>query len=652
MFSVVGTRTEGRRRPVASYQLMLVAVATCAIMLVARGSWAQQSCQDCDQCMTNCVCQADGSCGGGVPLPNGTTCDDGNDCTTIDTCQGGTCVGGSPKNDGDPCTIPGLDLCATGAQCQVISGFGVFCVPQNVVECADKCQLCDPSTGECTIAIPCDQDPCSTGQCDPSTGECIPGNEGAPCDNGNVCTSNDSCQSGECVGTAGGTPPPAGTATPTPTATPVLTKCVGDCNGDGVVTIDEIITGVDIALGNADISACENFDANGDGLVTVDEILTAVNNALNGCPEVPATATPHPTASLPTSTPTYRGTPTATTQITGTVAPTQTPVPTTPSGGTPSIGARASGTIESTTSAFLVIPDLLSALLGQLPGAGSGSGATTIFSTPFTCNSGGGTLACDQSIVISPPSFGPPTYTVTLNSCQVTGSTGTLTFNGTLTATGQAGDVCGTIPSQLTVSIPSLTVQTPTGTATFSSGFSAVVSLSCSVGSCSCYYDTVELQPTGTITVVSGSTTTLVSFGDGSSISISVYTYNGQCVPTVYDMEVDGNVTLTTNGTTFAATYSAYNIYDDASSGHDMVDVDGDVTSPCFGDTVTFSTSTDIALGSPCPSAGVVDVTANTSGNTDEITYSSSGVHIDFSDSSSADFQSCLDPRLFACPSS
>ncbi|MGD0948676.1 MAG: hypothetical protein ABSA52_14770 [Candidatus Binatia bacterium] len=636
------------RQAISVRHLFAALVTAGVILLAARGARAQVPCEDCDQCMTSCVCQADGSCQG-VPKPNGTACNDGNDCTTVDTCQSGQCVGGSPKNAGDPCTIPGLGLCATGAQCQVISGFGAFCLPQNVVECADKCQLCDPNSGNCTIPMPCEEDPCSTGQCDSSTGECIPGNEGGSCDDGNVCTSNDRCQSGECVGTAGGTPQPTATPTATP---PSASGCVGDCNNDGVVTIDEIITGIDIALGNADVSACENFDANDDGLVTVDELLTAVNNALNGCPEVPATATPRPTnTSLPTSTPAQPATATATTHITGTVPPTQTPAPTTPGGGTPSIGTRAAGTIESTTSAFLVIPDLLSALLGHLPGAGSGSGASPIFSTPFTCNIGGGTVACAQDIVLFPPSVGPPTYTVTLNNCQVTGSTGTLTFNGTLTATGQAGDVCGTIPSTVTVSIPSLTVQTPTGTATFSN-FSADVSLSCSAGSCSCYYDTAYLQPTGTIAVAGTNTNSQVTFGDGSSIYISVTSYgtSTKCVPTVYDMEVDGNITLTTNGTTFAATYYGYDIYDDASSGNDMVDIEGSVESACFGDTVDFSTSTDIALGNPCPSAGVVDAYANTSGNTDEITYSSSGVHIDFGAGGSADFTTCLDSQLFACP--
>lgn len=40
---------------------------------------------------------------------------------------------------------------------------------------------------------------------------------------------------------------------------------------------------MNIALGNADLSACMAGDANKDGEITIDEILTAVHNALNGC---------------------------------------------------------------------------------------------------------------------------------------------------------------------------------------------------------------------------------------------------------------------------------------------------------------------------------------------------------------------------------
>ncbi len=60
--------------------------------------------------------------------------------------------------------------------------------------------------------------------------------------------------------------------------------CVGDCNNDTSVTVDEILTMVNIALGNASVSTCLAGDANHDNEITIDEILAAVNNALNGCP--------------------------------------------------------------------------------------------------------------------------------------------------------------------------------------------------------------------------------------------------------------------------------------------------------------------------------------------------------------------------------
>ena len=59
--------------------------------------------------------------------------------------------------------------------------------------------------------------------------------------------------------------------------------CVGDCNGGGEVTVDEIIKGVNIALGNAALDTCPLFDADGSGDVTINELIVAVNNALKGC---------------------------------------------------------------------------------------------------------------------------------------------------------------------------------------------------------------------------------------------------------------------------------------------------------------------------------------------------------------------------------
>ena len=68
------------------------------------------------------------------------------------------------------------------------------------------------------------------------------------------------------------------------TVAPARAQCVGDCNGDGMVSIDELITGVNIALGNQPISACPAFDCDGSGTVPIQCLIQAVNNALDGCP--------------------------------------------------------------------------------------------------------------------------------------------------------------------------------------------------------------------------------------------------------------------------------------------------------------------------------------------------------------------------------
>lgn len=88
------------------------------------------------------------------------------------------------------------------------------------------------------------------------------------------------------------------TITPTPTATDIASAsptataslsptdaigCRGDCDDSGEVTVDEIVRLTSIALG-VDVESCPAGDGNGDGLITVDEILQAIANALDGCP--------------------------------------------------------------------------------------------------------------------------------------------------------------------------------------------------------------------------------------------------------------------------------------------------------------------------------------------------------------------------------
>jgi len=74
-----------------------------------------------------------------------------------------------------------------------------------------------------------------------------------------------------------------GTFQLTVTVLPGLAACVGDCDNDGSVTVDDILLGVRIALGNAATTACPALDVDSSATVTVDEILAAVANALDDC---------------------------------------------------------------------------------------------------------------------------------------------------------------------------------------------------------------------------------------------------------------------------------------------------------------------------------------------------------------------------------
>lgn len=64
----------------------------------------------------------------------------------------------------------------------------------------------------------------------------------------------------------------------------VQAPCPVDCNDDGVVTINELIMAINIALEQADASVCTNADGNGSNSVTVDEIVAGVSAALSDCP--------------------------------------------------------------------------------------------------------------------------------------------------------------------------------------------------------------------------------------------------------------------------------------------------------------------------------------------------------------------------------
>lgn len=66
-----------------------------------------------------------------------------------------------------------------------------------------------------------------------------------------------------------------------------VAACQGDCDGDGSVTVEEVVRLVDAALAGGLPGACTSADSDGDGSVSIDEVITAVGHALDGCPPPP-----------------------------------------------------------------------------------------------------------------------------------------------------------------------------------------------------------------------------------------------------------------------------------------------------------------------------------------------------------------------------
>jgi len=64
---------------------------------------------------------------------------------------------------------------------------------------------------------------------------------------------------------------------------PPPTPCVGDCNGDGMVAINELLLGVSIAAGSVPAAQCSALSPGGEP-PTISQLIQAVNAALAGCP--------------------------------------------------------------------------------------------------------------------------------------------------------------------------------------------------------------------------------------------------------------------------------------------------------------------------------------------------------------------------------
>jgi hypothetical protein len=148
-------------------------------------------CNDDDLC-TDDSCNSSSGC---ANVYNTAACNDGNACTTVDACASGKCIGSTPPNcnDNNPCTH---DTCDAKTGCKSIN---------NTAACndGDECTTADTcAAGKCIggKAPNCDDaNLCTNDTCEAVTG-CVNANNTAVCDDDDACTTVDICGNGKCVG--------------------------------------------------------------------------------------------------------------------------------------------------------------------------------------------------------------------------------------------------------------------------------------------------------------------------------------------------------------------------------------------------------------------------------------------------------------------
>ncbi len=182
------------------------------------------TCDDGNDCTQDFCAAPSGECRH-TPL-GGTRCDDHNNCTRVDSCVNGQCVGTGAVDcdDHNLCTD---DLCNTaggcyhqsvvcdrgnpcevgtcqhaGIGCQYHPSLESDCDDLNACTVNDLCTLDSAGHAACrgtSIAVPCDDgNPCTDDLTDPATCQCSHTPNNRPCDDGDPCTTGDTCALGSC----------------------------------------------------------------------------------------------------------------------------------------------------------------------------------------------------------------------------------------------------------------------------------------------------------------------------------------------------------------------------------------------------------------------------------------------------------------------
>lgn len=345
------------------------------------------------------------------------------------------------------------------------------------------------------------------------------------------------------------------------TSTRIEAQCMGDCLGDGQVTVDELMTMANIALAKMPMTMCEPGDANGDGRMGIDEILAGVNHVLTGCPAV-----------------------------------------------SPKL-EKAAGVASSTLVALLVFLTDIPAIGPDSDAAATAARARALPRAAESCPAGGTvSVSCQES-------GGNSTLTASFSKCGIPDeATGLVMIsNGKLVAVVAARGVCssGVIPGNVRI-----TTQFTSFSAIIKDSSSGAEITNVSLPSFSEAIDPTGegcVGPDGTYTLNGSFAVTTLDAGvdlSGKATKLALQiTSSG--APCVLQLIANGSLDLTDKGNNrhFTASFaSTHATLQEGPDGTMLGALDGEVTASCVGK-MTLTTDEPLGLlGGGCPVDGQLSV--------------------------------------------
>jgi hypothetical protein len=339
-----------------------------------------------------------------------------------------------------------------------------------------------------------------------------------------------------------------------PHASAARVECPGDCNGDGQVMINELVTGVSIALDQGSIDACPACDRDGNGMVAVNELIAAVSNALGGCPVSDAAL-----------------------------------------GGTLAVTRALTG-----VSSFVLAITRAVNIRDNQGGAGTCPGGGT---SERTCESVGQNVA---------------KFPLTLHDCAYDTPEGVLSLDGTIALTGVGLCPGFIVPSQLEVEAGlTATLFDGDGAPLRISRYDlsgTLQSVTFMTGPCQVAGGSAVF--TGSVQTGFPGLGELTLDLDGTHVTVEFADFVGSCEPTQSTLTLDGAVqlhdALASPAFDFPATLTKLIVVQrESDPAGATLTVDGAIDAACFGGTATVDTAMELtpSVNGPCLRAGALDVT-------------------------------------------